>query len=46
MITIWSLTLTLYLFGFLRSQTEQRIASAARTMWRKLTDYNRVAARS
>lgn len=46
MITIWNLALTLYLFGFLGSQTEQVIASAARTIWRRLTNYNRVEARS
>jgi hypothetical protein len=37
MITISILTLTIYLFGFLGSPYEQRIASAAKTICRKLT---------
>jgi len=36
-ITISLLTLTIYLFGFLGSVSEQRIASAAKMMRRKLT---------
>ena len=36
MITISLLTLTIYLFGFLGSPREQRIASVARMVCRKL----------
>jgi hypothetical protein len=36
MISISILTLTIYLFGFLGSPREQRLASAARSMCRKL----------
>jgi hypothetical protein len=36
-ITISTLTLTIYLFGFLGSPREQRIASVAKTLYRKLT---------
>jgi hypothetical protein len=38
MITISILTLTIYLFGFLGSPREQRFASAAKAMCRKLAD--------
>jgi len=37
MITISILTLTIYLFGFLGSPREQRIASVAKTLCQKLT---------
>jgi hypothetical protein len=37
MITIALLTLTVYLFGFLGSPREQRLASVAKTLCHKLT---------
>ena len=37
MITISLLTLTIYLFGFLGSSREQRIASVAKRVCQKLT---------
>jgi hypothetical protein len=38
MIIVSILTLTIYLFGFLGSAREQRIASAARMVCQKLTN--------